>query len=121
MTLWFFGALVIWWFVAATGCGGATCLPYVMFFYASYTWPTVIYFALAAALARVVSGRWSLVIFLALALAGLAALAAIARARTPSLFADWEASMTTLRLVFYPALSVAAWYLLRVLIAWRRA
>jgi hypothetical protein len=56
--LWFLVALAVWWSVSTVNCGGAECLPYIIFFYSAFWVPVMIYLAGAEALARALSLRW---------------------------------------------------------------
>jgi hypothetical protein len=121
MGFWFLLALAVWWSVATLGCGETSCLPFIMFIYAPYTWPVVIYLACAYAFGSRLPSRWRLGGFLLLAIFGFAGLIAIARSRQPLLFVDWVASAPSLRLILYPALGAAAVYLARMLLSRARS
>jgi hypothetical protein len=112
---WAIVALLLWWLVATIGCGGAACVPYILFFYLPFWLPIVGYSAGSEWISQRFAARWSPLSFVGLMVVGGGYLLYILKGRYPLLFVDAEHSMVPVGIIIKPTAAIIALYLIKVI------
>jgi hypothetical protein len=112
---WAIVALLLWWLVATIGCGGAACLPYILFFYLPFWLPIVAYSAGSEWVSRKFAAQWSPLCFVGLMVVGGGFLMYVLKGRFPQLFVGGEGSMLPRQIIIKPTGAVVGLYLIKVI------
>ncbi len=112
---WLICALLVWWLVATVGCGGAACIPYILFFYLPFWLPVVAFAASAESASGSFAPRWSPFTFIGLIALGGLVLLYFVKGRWPYAFEDSEHALVPVGMVLKPSAAVSVLYLIKVL------